>query len=282
MNSAYRPVVLLLLALLIASSAPAQTRKPDVVFVPTDPAVVDEMLRMAEISKDDIVYDLGCGDGRLVITAAKQYGARGVGIDIDPQRIAESKENASKAGVTGRVKFFVGDLFEADFHEATAVTLYLLPELNVKLRPTLMKQLKPGTPVVSHDFDMGDWEPDEKKVVTGATRDHTVYKWIIPVNVAGVWRWTQRAPSGNISYSLVLHQTFQKLSGALHTNGKEAALPDILLVGDQISFQLPESGERFIARLRGGSLEGSSSAADGRQIAWTATRVQTAEMKMGK
>jgi SAM-dependent methyltransferase len=165
-----------------APAAPAQAnapqRAPDVVYVPTPPEVVAAMLKLANVTKDDVVYDLGSGDGRIVITAAKEYGARGVGIDINPVRIKEAQENAQKAGVTDRVKFLQQDLFETDFHEATVVTLYLLPRLNLKLRPRLLRELKPGTRVVSHDFDMGDWKP-EKTVQVGSK---TVYYWTIPAN----------------------------------------------------------------------------------------------------
>lgn len=164
-------------------SVVAQERKPDVHYVPTPEEVVEKMLELANVGKDDVVYDLGCGDGRIVITAAKKYGARGVGVDIDPQRIKESNENAQKAGVTDRVKFLQQDLFEMDFSEATVVTLYLLPALNLKLRPKLLRELKPGTRIVSHAFDMGDWKPE--KVVTvsadsGFVDQLTVYYWVVP------------------------------------------------------------------------------------------------------
>jgi SAM-dependent methyltransferase len=150
--------------------------KKDVPYVPTPQSVVDEMLKIAAVGKNDVVYDLGCGDGRIVITAAQKYGARGVGYDIDPQRIAESNENAKKAGVTDRVKFAVQDLFEADFRDASVVTLYLLPAVNLKLRPKLLDELKPGTRVVSHAFDMGDWKPDKTVEVEG----RTIYYWVVP------------------------------------------------------------------------------------------------------
>jgi precorrin-6B methylase 2 len=154
----------------------AQKRTPDVIFVPTPTEVVEAMLKAAKVTKNDVVYDLGCGDGRIVITAAKEYGARGIGIDIDPQRISEARANAEKAGVADRVKFLEQDLFETDFHEATVVTLYLLPSLNLKLRPKLWKELKPGTRVVSHAFDMGDWKPEQEIDVDG----RTVYLWTVP------------------------------------------------------------------------------------------------------
>jgi SAM-dependent methyltransferase len=150
--------------------------KKDVPYVPTPETVVDAMLKMAEVGKTDVVYDLGCGDGRIVIAAAQKYGARGVGYDIDPERIKESNENAKKAGVSDRVKFAVQDLFEADFREATVVTLYLLPQVNLRLRPKLLAELKPGTRIVSHAFDMGDWKPDKTAEVDG----RTIYFWVVP------------------------------------------------------------------------------------------------------
>lgn len=230
----------LMLVLLLATVAAAQNRQklraPDVIFVPTPQVVVDEMLRMAKVSSDSMVYDLGCGDGRLVITAAKQYGARGIGIDIDPQRIRESNENATAAKVTDKVKFVLGDLFQFDFHEATAVTLYLLPDLNVKLRPTLMSQLKPGTPVVSHDFDMGEWTPDESKTVEAEDRAHSVYLWIVPAQVQGVWQWTMVQPGTNDRYALMLKQQFQKITGTVTINGKENLVTNLKLVADKLSF----------------------------------------------
>jgi ubiquinone/menaquinone biosynthesis C-methylase UbiE len=149
----------------------------DVPYVPTNQPVVEAMLEVAGVSAQDVVYDLGCGDGRIVVTAAQKYGARSVGVDIDPERIQEANQNAKRAGVTGRVKFIEGDLFKADIHEATVVTLYLLPEINLKLKPKLLRELKPGTRIVSHDFTMGTAWPPEKTVRIG--RD-TIYLWTIP------------------------------------------------------------------------------------------------------
>ncbi len=173
--------VTLCVALVIASAAPAGTqapvlRRPDVIFVPTPEDVVDAMLEVAHVTGNDIVYDLGSGDGRIPITAARKYGARGVGIDIDPQRIQEANANAQAAGVTHKVRFFNQDLFATDISEASVVTLYLLPELNLKLMPKLLKELKPGTRVVSHAFDMGDWKPEQTLDVNG----RAVYYWTIP------------------------------------------------------------------------------------------------------
>ena len=159
-----------------ATPTPTATRRPDVIYVPTPEEVVEAMLQVAKVTKNDIVYDLGTGDGRIPITAAKKYGARGVGIDIDPQRIKEATENVTKNGVGERVRIIQGDLFEADISEATVVTLYLLPSLNQKLIPKLTKELKPGTRIVSHAFDMGDWKPEQELDVNG----RKVYFWTLP------------------------------------------------------------------------------------------------------
>lgn len=147
----------------------------DVPYVPTPPEVVEQMLKLAGVKKGDVVYDLGCGDGRIVVMAAQKFGARGVGIDINPERIEEAKQNAAAAGVSDRVKFIQGNLFDADIHEATVVTLYLLPSVNLKLRPKLQQDLKPGSRVVSHSFDMGDWKPDKEVEFNG----RKLYLWVI-------------------------------------------------------------------------------------------------------
>ncbi len=153
--------------------------KLDVPYVPTPNEVVEEMLSMAGVKKDDILYDLGSGDGRIPITAAKRFGTKGVGIDLDPVRVKEAKENAEREKVTELVKFIEGDIFKEDFSEATVVTLYLLPQVNLKLKPELLK-MKPGTRVVSHNYDMGDWKPDNSKKLTINGRDHYVYFWRVP------------------------------------------------------------------------------------------------------
>lgn len=154
----------------------AQERPPlDVPFVPTRPQVVDAMLKLADVKAGDVVYDLGCGDGRIVVAAAKNYGATGIGFDIDPQRITEANDNAKNAGVSDKVQFVRANLFDTDLSKASVITMYLLPGVNMKLRPRLMA-LKPGTRIVSHAFDLGDWEPDKTINVDGST----VYLWIVP------------------------------------------------------------------------------------------------------
>jgi precorrin-6B methylase 2 len=167
--------LLIVLLVSVASIAIAQKPKLDVPYVPTKQTVVDAMLKLANVSKGDIHYDLGCGDGRIVISAAKR-GAIATGVDIDPQRIKEANENAKKAGVTDKVTFIEGNLFDMDFSKATVLTLYLLPNINLKLRPKILSELKPGTRIVSHAFDMGDWEPEKQIVVDGST----IYFWTVP------------------------------------------------------------------------------------------------------
>lgn len=176
----------LLMATLIATvvvpaSAQQPLRSPDVIFVPTPQEVVDAMLKLAKVTKNDVIYDLGSGDGRIPITAAKTYGARGVGIDIDPQRIKEATENLKAAGVGDRVKFLNQDLFTTDISEATVVTLYLLPSLNVKLVSKLNKELKPGTRIVSHAFDMSSDGVERKPKETLNVNGRTIYFWTIPI-----------------------------------------------------------------------------------------------------
>jgi SAM-dependent methyltransferase len=174
-----RNAILLSTVLVFGAAAGPQSAPehyPDVPFVPTPEEVVQQMLKLADVHAGDVVYDLGCGDGRIVIMAAQKFGAKATGVDIDPQRIQEARANAVKAGVSDKTKFVLGDLYEADIHPATVVTLYLLPSVNEKLKPKLLRDLKPGTRVVSHSFDMGDWKPDKTEEVDG----RRIYLWTIP------------------------------------------------------------------------------------------------------
>ena len=166
-------------ALLPGPSAQPQVDAPprlDVPYVPTPMVVVDAMLDMAKVTRQDVLYDLGCGDGRIVVRAATRFGCRGVGVDLDPQRVSEARANASREKVTALTRFDVGDVFAYDFSPATVVTMYLLPSVNLKLRPRLLKELKPGTRIVSHDFDMGDWEPKATREVARSR----LYFWTVP------------------------------------------------------------------------------------------------------
>ncbi len=180
-NRLYRGLAAFALAIMLAAPLAAQeSLHKDVPYVPTPQEVVDEMLKLANVKKGDFLYDLGSGDGRIVVTAAKKFGIKGIGVDIDPERIKEANENAQKAGVTDLVTFHNNDLFKEDISKATVVTLYLLPEVNLRLKPKLFKELKPGTRIVSHDFDMGDWKP-EKEI---EMENHRLYFWTIPKDAA--------------------------------------------------------------------------------------------------
>jgi precorrin-6B methylase 2 len=229
-------IVLFLAPLLIAQDLLVQHKPLDVPYVPTKPEVVAEMLRMANVGQKDVLYDLGCGDGRILITAAQLYGTHGVGIDIDPDRIKESVENAAKAKVSHLVKFIHGDLFEADFHEATVVSLYLLTSVNLRLRPRLFAQLRPGTRVVSHNYAMDTWKPDNSSVVMVNGQSHNVYFWVIPANVSGRWEWTWVENSKNVPYALELEQLFQWPNGRIKVAGAELGLRSVTLTGDRIRF----------------------------------------------
>jgi SAM-dependent methyltransferase len=246
------------MAVLLGSPGFAQSRFPDVHYEPTPQLIVEELLKMAGVNRNDVVYDLGCGDGRFVITAAKKYGARGVGIDIDPERIKESNQNARIAGVLDKVKFIEGDLFETDFREATVVALYLLPDLNMQLRPTLLKDLKPGTRVVSHEFDMYDWQPDKM----GRLGRNKYYSWVIPADVAGKWRWSFPSAKGEEQFGLSLTQKFQEIDGWITTPVQTVAPLQAYLIGNQIGFVLRyrPSGKpvemRFSGRVEGNTMSG--------------------------
>jgi SAM-dependent methyltransferase len=206
-------LILFPLLLMLGTASGQYQNSLDVPFVPTPEEVVETMLAMAEISENDVLYDLGCGDGRIVIKAAKKYNCRGVGIDLDPVRIRESQVNAQEAGVEDRVEFMQTDLFKADFSQATVVTLYLLTEVNRRIRPRLLRELNPGTRIVSHDFDMGEWAADKESFIEGDWDVHAVYFWKIPANVSGTWKWTLPDEMGKTRITLKLDQMFQSLIG---------------------------------------------------------------------
>src|SRR5262245_43911379 len=186
----------------------------DVIWVPTPQSLVDRMLDMAKLTAKDVVYDLGSGDGRTVITAAKR-GAQAFGVEFNPDMVALSERNAAKEGVAGKAKFINGDIFQTDFSQATVLTLYLLPSLNVKLRPTILK-MKPGTRVVSHAFTMDDWQADQTDNVEG----RTAYMWIVPARVEGTWRWN----GGGGNHELILKQHYQQVDGVVRVDDRMGQL----------------------------------------------------------
>lgn len=271
----------LLSGLVVAWVIAGQPRPPDVPYVPTPQPVVEEMLKIAQVTSADVVYDLGCGDGRIVVTAASKFGARGVGVDIDPQRIKESKENAQKARVTDKTKFILGDLFELDLRPATVVTLYLLPSINIRLRPKLFRELAPGTRVVSHDFDMDEWEADETRSVDGPYRDHTIYYWVIPASVGGIWEWTVPTAQGQRTYTARLRQHFQKLYGTVSWGRQEQTIRSGKVTGHLVAFEVQTkmNGQAvkiaFSGKVNGDSLIGTVDISGGPLAGkrdWKATR----------
>ncbi len=215
----------------------------DVPYVPTPEEVVEAMLDITDVNENDILYDLGCGDGRIVITAAKERGARGVGIDINPKRIEESKENAEEANVMDKVQFIEGDLFLADFREATVVTMYLLPAVNIKLRPRLLRELAPGTRIVSHDFNMNEWEPDSTIKIPNDFHTHSVYFWTIPANVTGKWEGNISLEEGVVHFTLELDQRYQEVAGLTTMNNSTITIREVTLEGDRIQFRLERNNQ---------------------------------------
>jgi ubiquinone/menaquinone biosynthesis C-methylase UbiE len=252
----------------------AARRAPDVHFVPTESTMVRSMLKVAKVGKSDVVYDLGCGDGRIVIAAVKEFRAkRGVCVDIDPVRIEESRRNADTAGVARRITFREGDLFQMDLREATVVTLYLLPALNERLRPKLFRELKPGSRVVSNSFDMGDWKADS--TLNGNPKAqffNFAYYWVMPADVAGTWRL--KVKDGG-SYTLGLEQRYQHVTGTVSAEAGQAELSEFVLKGDSLRFAISDS-LRFSGRVKGERAEGRVTGA-GKSRSWTAERVKKAK-----
>ncbi|MBI3043646.1 MAG: methyltransferase domain-containing protein [Betaproteobacteria bacterium] len=272
------------LARLAAASEDIEDRRTGGPYVPTPQIVVDEMLRFGRVGADDFVVDLGSGDGVIVLTAAQKLKARGFGVDIDPELVEQSNAAAKLRGVADRAAFYVQDVFKADISKATVVTLYLLPDMMLDLRPKILGELKPGTRVVSHDYHFGDWQPDdeytwdvpEKEAVNGVPRA-TVYLWLVPARVAGRWRLNVAPPAGQ-TYELTLKQSFQNLDGSVTGGGAKAVkLTQSRLQGEEISFAFPSGGDRhlFRGRVAGGTMEGTVQLAGGKGSArWTATRVR--------
>lgn len=230
----------------------------DVVWVPTPQVLVDKMLDMAKVTPKDYVIDLGSGDGRTVITAAKR-GAKALGIEYNPEMVELSKRNAAKEGVTDKATFMKADLFESDFSHATVITMFLLPSINMKLRPKIL-DLKPGTRIVANSFDMEDWKPDETAKVDGCSNWCTAYLWIVPAKVGGTWN----LPQGE----LTLKQTFQMISGTLKSGNNTAQITNGKLNGDQITFTA--GGAQYTGHVSGNSIEGTVKG--GSNGKWRATR----------
>ena len=239
----------------------------DVIWVPTPEELVERMLRMAQVTDKDFVIDLGSGDGRIAIAAAKKFGARAQGIEYNPDMVDLANKSAQSQGVGDKVKFVKADIFESDFNQATVITMYLLPGLNLKLRPKLL-DMKPGTRLASHQFTMDDWEPDETTMMDG----RRAYLWIVPAKVQGAWQLS----TGSDKWDMTLDQKYQKVDGNVRLGPLNAGLRETRLVGDRIQFAMVDSaGVRrdFTGRVTGpNAMEGTVRTVNGAEAKWSATR----------
>ncbi len=276
-------------ALLLLCAGAAGAQAPRVPYVPTPHEVVERMLQMAKVTANDYLIDLGSGDGRIVVTAASKLGTRGFGVDINPLRVTEALENALKAGVTDKAAFYQRDLFHTDLSQATVITMYLLPRVNMELRPKLL-DLKPGTRIVSHDFSLDDWKPDAsvrldvKEKYGNAGGQSDIFLWVVPAKAAGRWRWELPAAGKGakpLVYEVVLEQMFQVVTGKATVDGRDAPLQNARLTGDEIGFSITADlgagpvKHEFKGRVEGEHLGGSAALSGARsqgQYEWNATR----------
>jgi SAM-dependent methyltransferase len=255
-------------------------RGPDVIYLPSAADVVTRILEVAQVDSGDVVYDLGCGDGRIVIAAARDRGARGVCVDIDPSLVARSRHNADTAGVADRIEFRHADMFETDLSSATVVALYLSPALNVRLRPKLFREVRPGAWIVSHNFDMGDWKPDTTVPVTWpAGTTSAVHAWRLPADVAGTWEVVVSGDAGERRFSVRFDQEYQQVSGTASERGRTMTVAGARLVGDSIEFELSRrAGDipdllRLVGKVSEGGMMGTVwSAANTAGTSWQALR----------
>ena len=239
------------------------------------------MLELAKVSSKDYLIDLGSGDGRMIITAAKRYGARGFGVDLNKSLVTLANRNAAKMGVANRAVFYERDLHETDITQADVLTIYLLPEVNLMVRPRIL-DLKPGTRLVSHDYGFGEWQPDVELTMdapgkpVGRDQKSKVMFWVVPTRVAGKWVW--QGPEG--LYELQLDQVFQKLTGTLSVGGRRANLEKAVLTGDHITFEavLEKGRHEFSGKVFNNAIEGGMRVAGARE-AWSATRTELREAR---
>jgi SAM-dependent methyltransferase len=285
---------LLALACLVqAASAAEELARTAGPYVPTPQVIVDRMLQMAEVSKSDFVVDLGSGDGRLVRTAARVYGASGFGVDIDGDLVERSNAAARREGIADRAKFFQQDVFLADIRQATVVTLYVLPHMMTSLRPKMLSELKPGTRIVSHDYHFSEWMPDqratfdvpEKKEAVGFSST-SIYVWVVPPQVGGLWRLEVAGDKLAEPVTLSLQQTFQYVNGVAEIGARKSEVGKVRVKGDSVEFALDTGvkpgGDRHMYRGRvvGDTMEGEVTWGGGlapRRYKWKATRIEPAK-----
>jgi len=267
-----------------AALAQAQDKELDTPYVPTPQAVVDRMLDIAQVKAGDVVIDLGSGDGRIMITAAQRHGAQGFGVEIDPRLVQRSNEEARRLGIADRVKFLRQDLFSTDFHEADVLTLYLLPDVNIALRPKILAELKPGTRVVSHDYDMREWRPDAEQTIpapdkkVGMRKESIVYLWIVPARVEGEWTFELSSGGKTRRTRLALQQQFQFVSGTVELTGQgDVPVSHGRLRGEELRLVLPPGAldrgpVELVGRVKGDSLIGTVRKDDREVAHWSAHR----------
>lgn len=281
-----------LLVSLTVLPAAAQDGKGDVIYVPTPQVAVNEMLRMAKMSASDYLIDLGSGDGRIVITAATTYGARGLGVDLDTYLLKQARDAARRLGVADRAQFIEQNLFETDLSRATVISTYLLPDMNEKLRPKLLS-LKPGTRIVAHDYSMGEWFPDEQQTLlvpektVGDPGKSYIFYWMVPAKIAGRWESLVFTGGRGVIYEFDFDQSFQKVSGELKVDGKVSRLPLFKVSGDQVSFEVevPQGAgvvkHRFQGTVRQDTIEGTVTIAGSQKpLPWTARLKARGEMRI--
>lgn len=281
-------------AVLFSAPALAQEGRGDVVYVPTPQVVVEEMLRMAKIGPSDYIIDLGSGDGRIVITAVKKFGAQGFGVDLDTYLLGIARETAKKEGVAERAHFVEENLFRTDLSKATVISSYLLPEMNLKLRPKILA-MKPGTRVIAHDYHMGDWYPDDQRDIpvpekeVGTPGVSYVYLWIVPAKVAGKWQAQVNVAGKDTPYEIQFDQLFQILEGTLRAGAQSTALRG-RLNGDQLTFTTQAKGSpgnqrhEFQGRIDDDRIQGTVRIGEGasaRQANWTAKLASRGELRRG-
>lgn len=271
------------LAALCWQATAAQTS--DVPYVPTPVKVVDAMLGLGGVGPDDYLIDLGSGDGRISIRAATRFGTRGMGVDLDDNLVGMARTAAQRQGVVDRVTFAARNLFDTDLSRATVITAYLLHSVNLRLRPTLFEQLKPGTRIVTHDFDFADWPPDQKITIDVPDKAYgpprsDIMLWVIPANFAGVWQWSLPGAAG---YEARLEQKFQMLAGAAMAQGQPLRLGEARVKGDTVTFTLTsEAGvQRYTGRIDGNIITGEVVLRSGeRALAWRAERIKTGKINI--
>ena len=277
------PLIVVLAGLLWLLPQLAHAQAADVPFVVTPMNVVDAMLKLAKVGPEDYVIDLGSGDGRIVIAAAKQYGARGLGVELDGALVSGSRREAARQGVANKVEFRAENLFVTELDRATVITTYLFPRLNVQLRPRIFEQVKPGGRIVSHEFDFGNWKPDARVTVPVPDKPYgppvsEVLMWIVPANAAGTWRWRMLADGRDLECEATLTQVFQEVRGSARAGGALARIESARLIGTELALALVaqvsgrEARFELAGRVTGDTIRGSVKAG-GSDTEWQATRV---------